>query len=318
MKRAGYIARGTGLALLLLGSYIGYSYFETESDISAHAETVNQIAIKNPSPDLQQSELADLPAPVQAYFKFTFPDGVPSYRTVEFAMEGQFRRPLTDGFEPTTAEQTIAVGTPALVFSATTPILPLIWARAYDAYVDGKMDMKAKVLSTLTVMEEKETPELNKISLRRWLIESPVYPMALLPGGPVRWEAIDDHSARAIVTAHGQSASMVAKFRPDGSLEHFRAEEDGDLSTPYHGSGEYVLRSDYRNIENMMIPHQFTLARVSEGELYPSGRGGFPKSHFIDHRDGTEAKKKARLWPRFFNEEILKLNAQPCSFARKR
>jgi len=66
---------------------------------------------------------------------------------------------------------------------------------------------------------------------------------------------------------------MVATFRPDGSLESFDAEEDGDLSTPYHGSGERAVRSGYREVQGMMIPHRFEIARVAEGKVHPFWRG---------------------------------------------
>lgn len=219
----------------IIGGYIGYSYAQTEHDIATYAQNVIAVADKYPSPEisshhLQKTHTAHLPEPVQAYFNYVFPKGAPSFKTVKFAMQGQFRRPLMETFEPTSAEQTIAVATPALVFSATTPIVPFIWAKAYDAYINGEMDMKAKILSTVTVMEERETPELNRISLRRWLIESPVYPMALLPGGPVRWQAIDDKSARAIISAHGQTASMVATFHAVGIILFGKARSQTLLS----------------------------------------------------------------------------------------
>jgi len=131
------------------------------------------------------------------------------------------------------------------------------------------MLMKAKLLSTITVVDERETPELNQISLRRWLLESPLFPAALLPGGYVRWEPVDNTRARAIVTNAGLEASLVATFRDDGSLARFDAETDGDLNTPYHGSGEQVLRDDYRLVSGVMIPHSFTIARAAAGKTYP-------------------------------------------------
>ena len=190
----------------------------TESDIRGHRVAVVNAGARAASPTPGTLSLAALPAPVQRYFKFVFPGTAPQATHVDITMQGQFRRPKTQGFTPTTAEQTIAVGTPALVFSATTPIVPGVWARAYDAYVDGRMDMKAKVLSAVAVVNESSSPELDRISLRRWLLESPLYPMALLPGGPVRWESIDDHRARAVVTYNGLSASLVATFAGDGRL----------------------------------------------------------------------------------------------------
>ncbi|MEZ5217763.1 MAG: DUF6544 family protein [Ilumatobacteraceae bacterium] len=232
---------------------VAVSARQTEADIRDLRDRVEVIGMADPSPVHDATDTDDLPAPVRRYFDFTFVEAPSPIGFVEMTMTGDFRRPLTEGFSPTSAEQTIAVGTPSLMFSARTSMVPGVWARAYDFYANGEMEMKAKVMSTLTVVDESETPELNQTSLRRWLLESPTYPAALLPGGPVRWEAIDDTHARAIVAADGLEASLVATFRPDGSLESFAAEEDGDLTTPYHGSGEHVLRGDYRLVDGMMI-----------------------------------------------------------------
>ena len=196
-------------------------------------------------------------------------------------MSGEFRRPLTEKFEPTTARQVASTRKPDLVFSADTPIIGPVWAIAYDIFVDGEMEMGAKLLSTLRVVDEKGTPELNRISLRRWLLESPAWPMALLPGGPVAWEPIDDGHARAVVSAYGLRASMIATFRDDGSLAAFDAEEDGDLTTPYHGSGEHTARSDYRLVDGVRIPMSFMIARAADGEIHPFWEGRITSISFI-------------------------------------
>ena len=266
-----------GLALLAivvaLGAVVLYSARQTEADIRAFRDRVERIGVAEPAPVYDPvaagAAHADLPAPVRRYFDYVFVEPGEPTAFVELTMAGEFRRPLTDGFNPTTAEQTIAVGTPSLMFSARTSLLPGLWARAYDFYADGTMEMRAEIMSTITVVDEGATPELNQTSLRRWLLESPLYPAALLPGGPVRWVPIDDTHARAIVAADGLEASLVATFGPDGSLVSFHAEHDGDLTTPYHGSGEHVLRGDYRLVDGMMIPHSFTISRAAGGETFP-------------------------------------------------
>ena len=111
---------------------------------------------------------------MQRYLRFAFPQGPTPALYAEISMQGQFRRPGQEGFAPTRAQQTAALHTPAMVFDATTPMAPGVWARAYDAYADGQMEMKARILSALTVVDEQPTPELNRISLRRWLQDVPV------------------------------------------------------------------------------------------------------------------------------------------------
>ncbi len=264
-----WIGGGGLVALIGIAATIGIGSYLTERDIRQFQEQVEEIARSALAPVASQTAISNLPEPVQRYFGFVFPDGIPETRLVRLTSEGQFRRPQTDSFSFTTSEQVIATNTPALMFSATTPIIPGVWARAYDFFANGEMEMKAKILSTMTVVDERETPDLNVISLRRWLLESALFPHGLLPGGPVTWEAIDVQSARAIVAANGLQSSMIVHFGETGEITHIVAEEDGDLSTPYHGSGEHVTRSDYRDIGGVMIPHAFVISRMAGGKIYP-------------------------------------------------
>ncbi|MBO6638678.1 MAG: hypothetical protein JJ920_09585 [Roseitalea sp.] len=272
MKMRTLILSAAALAVVAVAGMIAYNAHSTRAAITKLEQTVIDRTTGTPAPWTET--LPDtLPEPVARYFAYVFPDGPPDHAFVEIEAAGQFRRPLTETFQPTTARQVISLRAPDLVFSADTPLWGPVWAIAYDAYIDGQMEMAAKLLSTVTVMHETSTPALNRISLRRWLLESPAYPMALLPGGPVTWEAIDDNRARAIVRAFGEEASLVATFDADGALTRFDAETDGDLTTPYHGSGEHTARSDYRLIDGVRVPFAFTIARAAGGEILPFWEG---------------------------------------------
>ncbi|MGF1476897.1 MAG: DUF6544 family protein [Geminicoccaceae bacterium] len=259
----------TSALLIGLAGWAVLSSTATERDISAFQGRIVELGATALPPAYDEAEIGDLPEPVQRYFAFTFRGPVPAHSVVRLHAEGEFRRPLTETFRPMTAEQVIAIGEPALMFSGTTSVLPGVWARAYDFFAEGEMEMKAKILSTLTVVDEKETSELNRISLRRWLLESALFPQALLPGGPVAWEAVDENSARVVVEADGLRASMVAHFDADGRMTRMTAEQDGDLTTPYHGSGEHVTRDDYQRVANQMIPMRFTVSRAAGGAIHP-------------------------------------------------
>jgi len=268
------------------GAWLAWSAARTEADIAAHRAQVIAEARRarpaTPSPEA----LAALPEPVRRYIAFTFRGATPpTARVVSLTMTGRFRRPGSTTFTDTRAEQTIAIHTPALLFDATTPLLPglpALTARAYDAYADGQMAMKAKLLSAITVMDEPASPVLDRISLRRWLLESPLYPMALLPGGPVHWDAIDARRARATVVRGGQRAALVATFADDGRLLRFEAEDDGDLATPYHGSGEHGARDAYALVDGVMVPRRFMIARAAGGRILPFWEGQVTAIRFAD------------------------------------
>ena len=140
----------------------GVSIPPDRAHIRQFEDRVAVLAATRPAPAPDPADLPRLPEPVQRYFRFVFPGPAPAYAVVRLSASGQFRRPLTQGFNATTAEQVIAAGVPALMFSATTPVLPGVWARAYDFYTNGEMEMKAKILSTLTVVDEKPPPRSTR------------------------------------------------------------------------------------------------------------------------------------------------------------
>lgn len=275
---------GIGVLVSMLVGLVAWGAICTEKTIESFGATVEEMGRNAPFDTASLQEWKVLPPPVTRFFAYVFPNGPRMVDSVRVEMAGQFRRPRTESFAATTASQVMAARTPAFVFAATTPIVPGIWARAYDFFAQGKMEMRAKIVSTLSVVDEKETPELNETSLRRWLLESSLCPSALLPGGPVRWEPIDDRHARATVSGFGIEVSLVASFRDDDSLESFRAERDGDLSKPYHGSGELVTRSDYQLVDGMRIPRSFSISRVSGGKVFPFWVGRVVSVNFLGVR----------------------------------
>ena len=275
MKIMKTICAGLGAVLIAGAAYVGYAAYETRQDINVFEEAVISKASGTAANTVQAGDLDALPAPVHEYFAYVFPDEMSEMpRWVTFEQEGQFRRPLTEGFAHTTARQVLATSRPDLVFSANTPIFGPIWAIAYDSFIDGNMEMEARLLSAVSVMHEFSTPVLDQISLRRWLLESPSNPYALLPGGIVEWTAIDQTQALATARAHGYAASLIATFDDTGALISFHAEEDGDLTTPYHGSGEHVARGGYELNDGVRIPMTFVISRMADEQLYPfwSGR----------------------------------------------
>ena len=269
---AGALAVAVAVALAA-GASLAWRAGRTEAAIDGHRSAVRDAALRAPPPARSAAAYDALPEPVRRWVAFTFPSGPVTVAWADVEMTGRFRRPRTDGFASTTARQVAAVDVPALAFDATTPVAGVLWARAFDAYVDGRMTMRASLLSALTVVDVPSSPELDRVSLRRWLIESPFYPAALLPGGPVRWEPVDGRRARARARLGGVEATLVASFDDDGRLSRLDAEDDGDLDAPYHGSGEQVVRDDYRLVDGMMVPHRFEYARVGAGRVSPFWEG---------------------------------------------
>lgn len=268
------------ISILLLSTisigiiYYCIAYINTEKTILEFEQQVRNIGGETSPNAYTQEDYNALPKPVKKYFNFVFGgESIPTIHSVEYEMQGKFRRPWTDYFEDTVAFQVDAVYSSSFMFSATTPIIAFILARPYDAFIDNMMEMKAKIGYILTVVDETWNESLNEISVRRWLMGTPLFPQSLLPWGRVTWEAIDDTHARAVARSRDIKASALVTFREDWSIESFSAEEDGDLDTPYHGSWEYTLKENYQKVNWIMIPMEYMFARKVGSNIYPFWKG---------------------------------------------
>jgi hypothetical protein len=87
----------------------------------------------------------------------------------------------------------------------------------------------------------------------RFLAEAAWYPTALLPSQGVRWQAIDERSARATLEDRGVRATMTFRFGADGLIESVRADARGRtvrgevVPTPWEGRwSNHALRDGMR------------------------------------------------------------------------
>lgn len=270
LAAAAVLALGAGAMATAAADY----HAGIDADIVAVLRTA---AAFDPAP-VSAAELAALPAPVRRYMAFAFQGEPPRrLRAAGVMQHGAFRRPGSTTWEPMTAEQYVAAAgpEPAFVFTGSTQVLPGVPARAMDAYVDGRMRMRAKLFSAIPVMAE-DGGALDHVSILRFFIESALYPSALLPGPNLRWEAIDADHARAVVLADGAPIGAYrATVDAAGALVRMESEADGDPATAgrYHGAGEVVTRGDYRAVDGVMVPYAFTLSRRIAGQEQPFWRG---------------------------------------------
>jgi hypothetical protein len=95
---------------------------------------------------------------------------------------------------------------------------PGVSAFVHDAYMLGEGSLHASLIGLFTVADVRGTPAAAQGELLRFFAEMPWYPTALLPSQGVRWEAIDNASARATVTDGATTVSLVFRFNPEGTI----------------------------------------------------------------------------------------------------
>ena len=158
-------------------------------------------------------EIEGLPAPVQRYFRAVLQDGQAMVSGVRLTQRGQFRQnEAKDAWQPFHATQFVTTHPPGLGWDARIRMAPGVDVFVRDAYAVGAGSLHASVLGLVTVADLHDTPESARGELMRYLAEAVWYPTALLPSQGVRWETIDDTSARATLSDGATTISLDFRF----------------------------------------------------------------------------------------------------------
>jgi hypothetical protein len=196
------------------------------------------------------SELIGLPAPVQRYFRAALTDEQPMVSAVSVEHTGTFNMSETgEQWKPFSSTQRVISQRPGFDWEARIALLPGLPVRVHDAYIAGEGRLHASLFGLVSVANLRGTPEMAHGELLRWLAEAAWYPTALLPSQGVRWEAIDDSSAKATLKDGDSTATLLFRFNADDMIESMRAEARGRtvagavIPTPWEGRwSNYELR----------------------------------------------------------------------------
>lgn len=201
-------------------------------------------------------ELDGLPAPVQRYFRAVLRDGQPLVSGASLDLEGTINMgEAADRWRPFTSTQRVVTRRPGFIWDARIAMAPAVTARVHDAYVGGEGILHAALFGLVPVANLRGTPEAAHGELLRFFAEAAWYPTALLPSQGVRWEAVDDASARATLRDGETTVTLLFRFGTDGMIESCRADARGRLVAgvmtwaPWEGHWE-----DYAERGGMRIP----------------------------------------------------------------
>lgn len=187
------------------------------------------------------SEVESLPAPVARYLRLVLQDGQPIIRRARFRQEGEFLIRPPEGWRPFRATQEVATLPPGFVWDATIRMAPGLGVWVRDGFVDQAGSMRASLLGLLTMVAVEGTLDIAAGALHRYLAEAVLVPTALLPSQGVRWEALDDSTARAHLSAGAVTVSLDFSFGPDGLVRsvftdaRLRDVDGRGVPTPWRG-----------------------------------------------------------------------------------
>ena len=220
-------------------------------------------------------ELEGLPPPVQRYFRTVLKDGQPIAAAASVDHTGSFNMDQTvDQWKPFTSRQRVVTRRPGFVWDGRVVLLPGLAVHVHDAYVTGSGILHPAILGLFTLIDLRGSGEVARGELMRFLAEAAWYPTALLPSQGVRWEAVDERSARATLVDSTVSVTLLFRFNGQGLIESTRAEARGRtvgkaiVMTPWEGSW-----SDYQERDGMRVPMTGEVAWLTAEGRKPYWRG---------------------------------------------
>jgi hypothetical protein len=145
---------------------------------------------------------------------------------------------------------------------------PGLAVHVHDAYVQGRGLLHPAIAGLVTLMELEGEGDIAVGEAMRFFAEAAWYPTALLPSQGVRWDAVDERTARATLVDGKNALTLTFAFGDDGLVQAVRADARGRtvggrvVPTPWEGRW-----SQYETRDGLRVPMAGEVAW-----LLPEGR----------------------------------------------
>ena len=214
--------------------------------------------------------VAALPDPARRFFRFAIAPGTPLHTVAEIAMTGEFSLGSKDkpGYMPMRAEQVLAAPH-GFIWKARAG--DRIWFSGSDGAAQGRSWSRFWLLGIVPVARAGNNADHFRAAFGRYVAEAVFWtPAALLPSEHVRWEAIDDSSARVILT-HNKLEQAVdvtvdAEGRPVKVVFQRWSNANPTKTFQTQPFGGYL--SDYRAFDGFRLPTRVEAGNHFETDDY--------------------------------------------------
>lgn len=263
-----------GILALVAGGMWGFGQWRWEV---LTAERIAGIeARRSPPVPPDEAELAALPEPVQRFLRFAVPGPSRAVEAVWLEHDGTFGMAETgpQRWVPFRSRQRVVTHRPGLVWDGRVAMAPGLTVHVHDAYVGGEGILHPALLGLVTLAELRDRDALARGELMRFLAEAAWYPTALLPGNGLRWEAVDERSARAVLRDGAHEVSLTFTFGDEGGIETVRAEARGRTVNGQTVMTPWIGRFwDHQDRDGLRVPVQGEVAWETPEGLRPYWRG---------------------------------------------
>jgi len=220
-----------------------------------------------PLKTVTQNDLATLPPVVQRWIERSGAVGKPIPKFVHLKQTGEMKTKPDGKWIPFSAEQDFNLINPGFLWTTEIEAAPGMALGGRDLYLNGRGHMLIKAFYLLPVADVAG-PETDQGTMLRYMAEASWFPGAAL-SACIRWDSIDDRSARATMTYSGVTASGIFHFNADGDFSAFDAKryytrKEGATLEDWH-----IEAKDWKTFGNgVRIAHQNEVTwKLADGDF---------------------------------------------------
>ncbi len=252
--------------IILLGSIISFSAFSFENMVAKEARGIlNQNRVYKER-IVTEYDIARLPDPVQRWLRNSGVVGKPFLFAGEVVQTAEMKmKPDQKNWMRARALQYTTLEKPAFIWSVKVYVNNFLDFTGRDKLEDGKAEMLIKLISLITVVNEKGE-KLDEGAIQRYLGEMVWFPtLALSPF--IQWEEVDENSAKATMSYKGKSGSGTFYFNSRGDFIKFSAMRYKDNVSNAKKFEWVLLVDEYKTFDGVRVPSKMTATwKLKEGD----------------------------------------------------
>lgn len=249
------------ILLIILAAILGIIFLLMVASLLAsiqfHRQLAREVAeLYRGVPDrpqvVQEVELAPLPPPVKKWLARSGVVGRERTVAVRTRQKVSLRLKEDGSWMSARVQQYFRVDEPGFIWQVRASMAPGLYFAGRDKYVDGRGHMLIRVLSLFKVADARGK-EIDQGTMLRYLAETMWFPAAAL-SSYIKWEAVDDRSARAVMTWGGMTVSGVFTFNQQGDAVIFVGRRYGQFGGHYRLKTWVVQAGQHREFAGFRVP----------------------------------------------------------------
>jgi hypothetical protein len=211
--------------------------------------------------------LNGLPPAVQNWLTHSGIIGKQPLLNARLKQVGKMKTDPREGWMPFTASQYIIATEPGYLWQTKVNWQPAVFISGRDELRNGQGSMQMKLLSLWTVADVKNNEAINSGSLIRYLAEICWLPSAAL-NPMIKWQAVDNNTAQAIIEAGNTKASGIFHFNSKGDITSFTARRYKTGKDVTSLETWQVTMLDYKTFAGIRIPYKSSVTwKLAEGDF---------------------------------------------------